>query len=47
MKTNTRILKVYMESVFLYNSEWTLAKLLVKEIDIFQRRVTKKIFNIH
>ena len=48
MKTKIRILKVYIESVFLYNSElWTLTKLLVKEIDIFQRWVIKKIFNIH
>ena len=35
-------------SVFLCNSElWTLTKLLVKEIDIFQRSVIKKIFIIH
>ena len=48
MKTKIRILKVYAESVFLYNSElWTLTKLLVKEIDIFQREVIKKIFNIY
>ena len=26
---------------------WTLTKLLVNEIDIFQRGVIKKIFNIH
>ena len=45
MTTKIRILKVYIESVFLYNSElWTLTKLLVKEIDIFQRGVIKKIF---
>ena len=48
MKTKVRILKVYIESVFLYNSELcTLTKLLVKEINIFQRGVIKKIFNIH
>ena len=48
MKTKIRILEVYIESVYLYNSElWTLTKLLVKEIDIFQRGVVKKIFNIH
>ena len=41
------ILKFYIESVFLYNSElWIMTKLLVKEIDIFQRGVIKKIFNI-
>ena len=44
----TRILEVYIESVFLYNSElWILTKLLVKEIDIFQRGAIKNIFNIH
>ena len=48
MKTKIRILKVCTESVFLYNSElWTLTKLLVKEIGIFQRGVIKKIFNIN
>ena len=48
MKTKIRILEFYIESVFLYNSElWTLTKLLVKEIDIFQRWVVNKIFNIH
>ena len=48
MKTKIRILKVYIESVFLYSSElWTLTKLLVKGIDIFQWGVIKKIFNIH
>ena len=48
MKTKIKILKVYIESVFLYNSElWTLTNLLVKEIDIFQRGVIKKIFNTH
>ena len=48
MKTKIRILKVYIESVFLYSSElWTLTKLLVKETDIFQRGVIKKIFNIN
>ena len=48
MQTEIKILKFYMESVFLYNSElWTLTKLLVKEIDIFQTGVIKKIFNIH
>ena len=48
MKTKIRILKVYIQSVFLYNSElWILIKLLIKEIDIFQRGVIKKIFNIH
>ena len=48
MKTKIRIPKVYIESVFLYNSElWTLTRLLVKEIDIFKRDVIKKIINIH
>ena len=48
MKTKIRILKVYIESVFLCNSElWTLTKLSVKVTDIFQRGVIKKIFNIH
>ena len=48
MKTKIRIQKIYIESVSLYSSElWTLIKLLVKEIDIFQRGVIKKIFNIH
>ena len=48
MKTKIRILKFYIDSVFLYNPElWNLTKLLVKEIDIFQRGVIKKIFNIH
>ena len=48
MKTKIRILNVYIESFFLYNSEMcTLTKLLVKEIDIFQRGVIKKIFNLH
>ena len=48
MKTKIRILKVYIESIFLHNSElWTLNKLLAKEIDIFQIGVFKKNFNIH
>ena len=48
IQTKIRILKVFIESAFLYNSElWTLTKLLEKEIDIFQRGVIKKIFNIH
>ena len=48
MKTEIRILEVYTGNVFLYNSElWTLTKLLVRKIDIFQRGVIKKIFNIY
>ena len=48
MKTKIRILKVYIESIFLYNSElWSLTKTLVKENDIFQRGVIKKIFSVH
>ena len=48
MKTKIRILKFYIESVFIYNSElWTLTKLPVNESDIFQRGVIKKIYNIH
>jgi hypothetical protein len=35
------------ESVFLYNSElWTLTKQLEKEIDIFQRKIIRRAFNI-
>ena len=44
MKTKVKILKVYIESVFLYSELWTLIKQFVKEI---QRGVIKKIFNIH
>ena len=48
IKTKIRILNVYLEIFFQYNSEsGTLTKLLVKEIDIFQRGVIKKIFNLH
>ena len=43
MKIKIRILKFYIESVFLYNLElWTLTKLLVNKIDIFQRGVCRK-----
>ena len=48
MKTKIRILEVDIKSAFPYNSKlWTLTNLLAKEIDIFQRGIIKKIFNIH
>ena len=42
-----RMVKAYLEPVFLYNSElWTLTKKLEKEVDIFQRKILKSIFHI-
>ena len=47
LRTKVRIVKVYIESVFMYNAElWTLTKQLEKEIDVFQRKLLRRIFNI-
>ena len=42
-----RIFKVYIESIFLYNSElWTLTKTLENTIDSFQRRILRKVIHV-
>lgn len=43
-----RALNAYVASVFLYNSEtWTLTKASSEEIDVFHRRLLRRILNIH
>ncbi len=42
-----RILKTYVESILLYNSEtWTLTKDMEDDIDVFQRNRIRKAFGI-
>src|SRR2546425_7514159 len=48
LKLRCRLFKVYVDSIFLYNSEtWTLSKKLNEEIDIFQRGLLKRMLKIH
>jgi len=48
LKLRCRLFKVYIDSIFLYNSEtWTLSKKLNEEIDIFQRGLLKRMLKIH
>ena len=48
LKVKCRLFKVYIDSIFLYNSErWTLNKRIIEEIDIFQRNLLKKMLKIH
>ncbi len=45
--TKSRILKTYVESIFLYNSEtWSLTKDMEDDIDVFQRNRIRKAFGI-
>jgi hypothetical protein len=47
LNTRLKMFKIYIASVFLYNSEiWTLTKKLENVIDVFQRRMLKIILNI-
>ena len=47
MLLKLRAFKAYIESVFLYNSElWTLNKRLENVIDVFQRRLFRRILKI-
>ena len=47
MKTRLRLLKQYCESIFLYNSElWTLNKKFENTVDVFQRRLYRKLLQI-
>lgn len=46
-KTKQRIMQAYIESIFLYNSElWTLNKQSEKDINIFQRKIIRRMYNI-
>ncbi len=45
--TKSRILKTYVESIFLYNSEtWSLTQDMEDDIDVFQRNRIRKAFGI-
>ena len=42
-----RIFNVYVASIFFYNSElWTLTKKLENKVDVFQRRLLRRILKI-
>ncbi len=46
--TKSRILKTYVESIFLYNSEtWTLTKNMEDSIDVFQRSQIRMAYGIN
>ena len=46
-RTKLRIMQAYIKSIFLYNSKlWTLTKQFEKEIDIFQRKIIRRMFQI-
>ncbi len=46
-RTKSRVFKVYIESVVLYNSElWTPTKKIEDSLDIFQRRLIRRALNI-
>ena len=43
-----RLFEAYITSIFTYNSElWTLTKELENEIDVFQRRLLRRILKVH
>ena len=47
LNVRARLFNVYVTSIFMYNSElWTLTKKLENEIDVFQRRLLKKMLKI-
>ena len=47
LRTRMRLVKTYITSTFMYNSElWTLRKELEKEIDVFQRKMLRSIVQI-
>ena len=47
LKTRMRLFNAYITSIFLYNSElWTLTKKLENTVDVFQRRLYRKILKI-
>ena len=42
-----RAFRTYIESIFLYNSEiWTLTKSLSNKVDVFQRKLLRRMLNI-
>jgi hypothetical protein len=47
LKTRMRIFDCYISSIFLYNSElWTITQKIENEIDVFQRKLLRKILKI-
>ena len=48
IKLKVRVLNTYIKSIFLYNCEiWTITKELENSIDIFQRTLMRRAFNIY